>query len=163
MLSRSALADINDIFSASGPLSALSEGSTLLDGAVTIGTVRQNTAGILAITFADKVTTAQVQAALGKIAYSNPLQSLEAAATSPITLNWVLHDGDTDADRALSSQGTTGDKSVTFPQTITLTGVNDAPVLANTALSITQTEDAAARVGATRYGGFQACWCGQYC
>jgi len=147
VLSRSGGANANDVFSASGTLSALTEGNTLLDGAVTIGTVTQNTAGTLIITFADGVTTAQAQAALRQIAYSNPIQSLAAAATSPITLNWVLHDGDTDADRALNGQGTGGDKSVTLAQTITLTGVNDAPVLSDTVLSMTQTEDAIAPVG----------------
>lgn len=148
VLSRNGVADVNDVFSASGSLSTLTEGSTLLDGVTTIGTVTQNTAGILAITFADGVTTAQVTAALSKIAYSNTIQSLEAGAILPVTLNWVLHDGDTDPDRVLNGQGTGGDKSNTRSQTINLTGVNDAPVLSDTVLSLTQTEDAIAPVGA---------------
>jgi VCBS repeat-containing protein/CshA-type fibril repeat protein len=147
-ISRNGGASAEDVFSASGTLSILIQGSTLTDGVTTIGTVTQNSAGILKITFEEDATTAQVQAALRQLAYSNTIQSLAAAATSSVTLNWVLDDGDTDADRATNPQGTGGNLSVTKSQAVTITGINDAPVLSDTALSITQTEDAIAPVGA---------------
>ncbi|MDB5811409.1 MAG: hypothetical protein JWN94_3531, partial [Betaproteobacteria bacterium] len=153
VVSRSGGAQPEDVFGASGTSAGagggvfLDAGNVLrLDG-TNIGTYA-NGAGMLTLTFADGVTTAQAQSALRGITYANTRQSLAVADTAGVTLNWVLHDGDTDADRVGNGQGTGGDKSVTVAQTITLTGVNDAPVLADTVLAISQVEDAAAPSGA---------------
>ena len=131
VLSRSGGAQAEDVFGASGTLGVgiyLDAGNVLkLDGAA-IGTYA-NGAGTLTLTFNDNVTTAKVQSALQGITYSNTRQSLAAGATTGITLDWVLHDGDTDPDRVSNGQGTGGDKSVTVSQTITLTGANDTPTI----------------------------------
>ena len=150
VLSRNGGANAEDVFSTAGTAVAgvfLDTGSVLRLNGVNIGSYT-NVAGTLTLTFADNVTTAQVQSAMQGITYVNSRQSLAAGDTSSVTLNWVLHDGDTDADRAGNGQGTGGDKTVTVAQTITLTGVNDAPVLADTVLTLSQVEDAAVPSGA---------------
>lgn len=147
-ISRNGGANVEDIFLTSGTLSTLTQGSALTDGATSIGTVATNSAGTLKITFVEDVTTAQVQTAIRQIAYSNSRETLAAAGSASVTLNWLLEDGDTDADRATNPQGSGGNKTVTVAQTITLNGINDAPVLSDTVLSLSQAEDSAVPSGA---------------
>lgn len=147
-ISRNGGANVEDIFLASGTLSAMTQGSALTDGATSIGTVTTNSAGTLKITFVENVTTAQVQAAIRQIGYSNSRETLAATGSASVTLNWLLEDGDTDADRATNPQGNGGNKTVTVAQVITLSGINDAPVLSDTVLSLSQAEDAAVPSGA---------------
>ena len=153
-LSRAGGANTQDVFSASGTLSSLSAANgSFNEGGVTLGTYT-NSGGVLTLTFAGGVTTAQAQAVMREIAYSNTDQTLAAGATTPVTLNWVLNDQNSDVATgggtagAGQDQGGGGKLSVTTPQVITLTGVNDAPVLAHTALTVIQTEDAPAPNGA---------------
>lgn len=150
VLGRNGGAQAEDIFDAAGTAGTglfLDAGNVLrLDGNV-VGTY-SNGGGTLMMTFADGVTSAQVQSALSGVTYTNTRQSLGAGESASVSLNWVLHDGDTDADRPLNGQGSGGDKTISVLQTITLNGVNDAPVLADTVLTLTQSEDAAAPSGA---------------
>jgi VCBS repeat-containing protein len=144
VLSRSGGAQAEDVFGASGTASTgvyLDTGNVLLLDGSAIGSY-SNSSGTLTLTFADNVTTAKVQSALQGITYANTRQSVAAGANTVVTLNWVLHDGDTDGDRVGNGQGAGGDKTVTVAQTITVNGINDAPILSDTALAISQAEDA---------------------
>jgi hypothetical protein len=100
----------------------------------------------LVITFNASATTERVQTVMQGITYRFTGQSLGNLATAGITLNWVLNDKNT------GSQGTGGEGSVTVAQTVNLTGVNDAPVLANTVLTAPAIdEDLGAPVGAVGF------------
>ncbi|MCP4286890.1 MAG: hypothetical protein GY792_21000, partial [Gammaproteobacteria bacterium] len=70
-LVRNGGANAEDVFSATGTLSALTESGNLVVGATTIGTVTTNSAGTLLLTFNTNATTALVNSALQQIAYSN--------------------------------------------------------------------------------------------
>jgi hypothetical protein len=116
---------------------------------VTLGTVTTNSGGALTLTFASGVTTAQVQAAIRQIAYSNSRQSLAAGETASVTLNWVLDDQNSNVTTGSGTAGTGTDQGsggkliVVARQTVTLHGNNDAPVLSDTTLTLSQSEDAA--------------------
>jgi VCBS repeat-containing protein/CshA-type fibril repeat protein len=142
VLSRNGGAQAEDVFSALGSSTVglyLDTGNTLkLDGNV-IGTY-SNAAGSLTLSFANGVTTANVQAALRGIGYNNTDQTLGVGIPKTITLNWVLHDGDTDPDRVGNGQGTGGDKTVTVAQVITMTGVNDTPTTVGSLPPVTRVD-----------------------
>ena len=144
-LSRSGGASAEDHFTNSGTLGALTEGSSFTLGGVVEGTVTTDSNGRLTLTFADGVSTADVKTVLSDIAYTNSRTSLGAGETANVTLNWVLDDGDTDPDRPNNGQGVGGHLFVTVGQTVTLTGVNDAPVRSGSAsiapALLTVTED----------------------
>ena len=143
------VANAEDVFSASGTLGALTQGAALTLGGVTKGTVTTNSGGILKITFADGVGKTDVQSVQQQIAYANSRQALAAAANASVTLTWLLDDGDTDPDRANNGQGTGGHLSTSVDQTITLTGVNDAPTRSSASVSVSVTEDITSGTGDT--------------
>ena len=147
-ISRNGGANASDVFGASGTLDALVEGQDLIDNGTVLGTVTTNSGGVLKLTFKDGVTTDQVRDAIRQITYANTRESLAAGETESVTLDWTLSDGDTDPDRENNGQGVEGAKSDTVQQTVTVTGINDAPVLGDTTLTVTQTEDADAPTGA---------------
>lgn len=139
-ISRNGGANAEDVFTNSSVLGALTQGGNLVYNGSTIGTVTTNSGGTLKLTFADNVTTTDAQTAIRLIAYSNTRNTLAAAQNADVTLNWVLDDGDTDPDRANNGQGAGGHLSATQSQTITLTGINDAPTLSGST-GMTTNED----------------------
>ncbi|MBU3553995.1 hypothetical protein ICN31_00250, partial [Polynucleobacter sp. UB-Piko-W3] len=90
-LARHGGANSQDVFSAfGGHLSALNAGALSLDG-VNIGTVTNNSAGSLVITFNNSATQSQVNNVLSSIAYSNNSSSV----SGNIQLDWTFSDGNT--------------------------------------------------------------------
>ncbi len=126
-LERNTAANVDDIFSATGTLSTLSEGSTLVVGTTTIGTVTTNSAGTLVLTFNANATNDLVNQAMQQIAYSNA----NDAPQSSVQIDWVFNDGNT------GNQGTGGALDITGSTTVTITPVNDAPIAVNDRSSLT--------------------------
>ena len=142
-VSRSVTANALDQFgwTGSGDSGVNASSLTVRIDTTSVGTFTHS-GGTLAITFASSVTKAQVQQVLRGITYQFMGESLGAAVTANITLNWVLNDVN------VTAQGQGGPKSVTVAQTVTITGRNDAPVLADTALpAVAFSEDAAVPFG----------------
>jgi VCBS repeat-containing protein/CshA-type fibril repeat protein len=87
-LVRSTGANAEDVFSSTGTLAALTQGSNITVGVTTIGTVTTNSAGTLILTFNTNATSALVNSALQQIAYRNnsttPLASVQ--------INWLFND-----------------------------------------------------------------------
>ncbi|MBL8398028.1 MAG: DUF4347 domain-containing protein, partial [Candidatus Accumulibacter sp.] len=137
-LARAGGANAQDVFSASGTLAALTQGGNLTVGGTTIGTVTTNSGGTLVLTFNASATNARVNSTLQQIAYSNSSDTPPASAQ----IDWTFSDGNS------GSQGTGGAMTATGHTTVSITAVNDAPVLANTALTLTVAEDAGAPSGA---------------
>ncbi|MCF6203041.1 MAG: DUF4347 domain-containing protein, partial [Methylococcaceae bacterium] len=108
-----------DIYTATGTLGALVEGSSLVIGATTIGTVTTNSGGTLLLTFNGSATHALVNAAMQQIAYSNSSDIPPAS----VEINWAFNDGNTGA------QGSGGTLQVTGSTIVTINAVNDAPAL----------------------------------
>ena len=135
-LNRNGGASAQDLFSATGTLSTLTQGGNLVVGGTTIGTVTTNSSGTLVLTFNSSATKTLVETAMRQIAYSNSSD----APTSSVQVNWTLNDGNTGA------QGTGGAQSVTGSVTVNITAVNDAPVLTVVSpnlTSITETSNSA--------------------
>jgi VCBS repeat-containing protein len=146
-ISRTGGASLEDAFGASGNLGMLKEGESVTLAGVAIGTVSRNSGGVLTLSFSDNATSSQVQAALRQITYANSRQSLSAGATANVSLDWTLEDGDSDAPPRSNDQGAGGNLSVKLAQVVTLTGVNDAPVLVDSTLALEQVEDAVVPAG----------------
>ncbi|WP_326540719.1 cadherin domain-containing protein, partial [Pseudorhodoferax sp.] len=133
-LSRNGGAQAEDLFSATGALSALTEGGALVYGGTTVGTVTGNSAGTLVLSFNGNATQALVNNVLRAIAYAN---SSEAPPPTAV-IDWVFSDGNTGA------QGAGGALTDTGSTTVTITAVNDAPVLTTTGTALSVNENAAA-------------------
>ncbi|MCX7211794.1 MAG: Ig-like domain-containing protein [Burkholderiales bacterium] len=120
-LARNGGANAEDVFSAISNLS-FTGGNAVLSGE-TVGTV-SNTAGTLSITFNSNATQARVNELLSSLAYAN------ASGTPPASVQivWTFSDGNT------SAQGSGGALVVQGTSTVSITPVNDSPVL-NTAAS----------------------------
>ncbi|MDS4056736.1 LamG-like jellyroll fold domain-containing protein, partial [Accumulibacter sp.] len=136
-LSRNGGANPQDVFSASGTLAALTQGGNLTVGGTTIGTVTTNSAGTLLLSFNGNATNALLDSALQQIAYSNSSDTPPAS----VQIDWTFSDGNSGA------QGSGGALTATGSTTVSITAVNDAPVLADTALTLSVAEDAAAPSG----------------
>ena len=115
----------DDIFSGSGALDALTEGSAIVVSGVAIGTVTQNSAGTLVLTFDGNATQTLVNTTLSAIAYANSSNTPPSSAV----IEWTFSDGNTDA------QGTGGALTATGTTTVVITPVNDAPVASPVALT----------------------------
>ncbi|MBI5672833.1 MAG: DUF4347 domain-containing protein, partial [Nitrospirae bacterium] len=103
-------------------------------GGLTIGTVTGGSSGSnLVITLSSSATPTAVTALVRNITYQNT--DTHAPTTGARTVRFVLTDGD-------------GGTSPNYDTTVTVSAVNDAPVLADTALSLTVTEDAGGPSGA---------------
>ena len=87
----------------------------------------------MVITLNSNATPTAVTALVRNITYQNT--DTNAPTTGVRTVRYVLTDGD-------------GGTSANYDTTVTVSGVNDAPVLANTALTMTVAEDAGAPSGA---------------
>ncbi|MBX3325246.1 MAG: DUF4347 domain-containing protein, partial [Nitrospira sp.] len=137
-LSRNGGANSQDLFSATGTLASISAASgNVVVGGVTIGTYI-NSGGMLVFTFNSSATNALVNSAMQQLAYSNSSD----APPSSVQINWTFNDNNS------GSQGTGGALSGTGSTTVSITAVNDAPVLADTVLSLTVAEDAGVPSGA---------------
>ncbi len=109
-------------------------GSTVTYGGVTIGTFTGGSSGSnLVITLNSSATPTAVTALVRNITYQNT--DTNAPTTGARTVRFVLTDGD-------------GGTSPNYDTTVTVSAVNDAPVLADTALSLTVAEDAGVPSGA---------------
>ncbi len=130
-LVRSGGANSQDVFSATGTLSTLTQGGNLVVGGTTIGTVTTNSNGSLLLTFNSNATKALIDSAMRQIAYSN---SSDAPPAS-VQVNWTFNDGNTGA------QGTGGALATTGSVTVNITAVNDAPILTVTSPTLPLSED----------------------
>ncbi len=83
-LVRNGGANSQDIFSATGTLSSLTNGGSLVVGGTTIGTVTTNSGGTLLLTFNANATQTLINSALQQIAYSNSSESPSAN----VQINW---------------------------------------------------------------------------
>jgi VCBS repeat-containing protein len=109
-------------------------GSTVTYGGITIGTFTGGSSGSnLVITLNSSATPTAVTALVRNITYQNT--DTNAPTTGARTVRFVLTDGD-------------GGTSPNYNTTVTVSAVNDAPVLADTALSLTVAEDAGVPSGA---------------
>ena len=118
-LVRNGGANAQDVYSASGTLSTLTQGGNLVVGGTTIGTVTTNSSGSLVLTFNSSATQALVNSTMQQIAYSNSSD----APPSSVQVNWTFNDGNT------GTQGTGVALTATGSVTVSITAVNDAPVL----------------------------------
>nr|MCE2680761.1 DUF4347 domain-containing protein [Burkholderiales bacterium] len=131
-LSRSGGSNASDVFSAlsGSTLGALVQGQDLTLAGTVVGSVTENSAGRLLLTFNAAATQALVNGVLQKIAYANSSDSPAAS----VTLEWVFSDGNT------GDQGSGGASQVTGSSVVTITAVNDAPTLvAPTPIGFTDT------------------------
>ena len=126
-LSRHGGANSQDTFSATGNLSALTQGGNLVLSGVTIGTVTTNSGGTLLLTFNGSATQARVNETLRSIAYANSSDAPPASAQ----INWTFNDGNS------GTQGPGGSFVVTGSTTVTITAVNDAPGMPAVSLGLT--------------------------
>ncbi len=117
-LARNGGASAEDIYSATGTLSTLTQGGNLVVGGTTIGTVTTNSSGTLVLTFNASATNALVNSAMQQIAYAN---SSDAPLTS-VQIDWTFDDGNT------GSQGTGGALQAMGSTTVNINATNDAPV-----------------------------------
>jgi uncharacterized delta-60 repeat protein len=134
-LSRDGGASGEDIFGASGALSALVSGGNLVVGGVVIGSVTQNASGTLVLTFNNDATEARVNDAMRAITYANASD----APPATVQINWTFSDGNSGA------QGAGGALAASGSTTVTITPVNDAPV-ASPVLLAAIAEDSGPRI-----------------
>ncbi len=142
-LTRVGGANVNDVFgvTGSGDTGVNFSGGTIRIGTTVVGTFT-NGGGTLHITFASGTSTADVEQVASAITYGNTVQSLGAGQQDSVPLRWTIDDGN------VLAQGAGGAKQVSFDQTVTVNGVNDAPQLGDTALTLSANEDAVAPSGA---------------
>uniref|UniRef100_UPI00262434A2 DUF4347 domain-containing protein n=1 Tax=Zoogloea sp. TaxID=49181 RepID=UPI00262434A2 len=133
-LVRSGGASAQDVFSATGNLAALTQGGNLVLSGITVGTVTTHSAGTLLLTFNSSATQARINEVMNSIAYANSSDTPPAS----VVINWTFNDGNTGA------QGTGGALTATGSTTVSITAVNDAPVVTTTGTALAYTENAAA-------------------
>jgi trimeric autotransporter adhesin len=131
-LQRNGGANAQDAYSATGTLVTLNAGANnlVVDG-VTIGSVTTNSGGTLVLTFNASATAALVNSAAQKIAYSNTSDAPPAS----VQIDWAFSDGNS------GSQGSGGAQLGSGNVVVNITATNDAPLLADTALSASVAED----------------------
>ncbi|MCP4388464.1 MAG: hypothetical protein GY802_09220, partial [Gammaproteobacteria bacterium] len=141
-LVRNGGASAEDVFSNSGLLGALTESGALVYNGTTIGTVTTNSGGTLVLTFNTNATSALVDSTLQSIAYSNSSDAPPASAQ----IDWSFDDGNS------GSQGTGGALQATGSTTVTITAVNDAPVVTAPGSALAATEQVGLSIGGTGFG-----------
>ncbi|NKI75388.1 DUF4347 domain-containing protein [Dickeya sp. CFBP 2040] len=134
-IARNGGANSNDSFGNSGLLGALTQGQSFTYNGTAVGSVTANSSGTLTLTFNSNATSAIVNAVLQSLTYAN---SSNDPPTS-VTLNWTFNDG------SLNSSGTN-------QAVLSITPVNDAPVISNTSVSKTFNEDTAQTFSAADFG-----------
>jgi uncharacterized delta-60 repeat protein len=117
-LARHGGANAEDVFGASGHLATLTQGGDLTLSGVAIGTVTQNAAGMLVLTFGAAATEARVNEAMGDITYANTSEN----PTGSARIDWSFSDGNT------GTQGSGGALAATGFTTVNLAPTNDKPV-----------------------------------
>ena len=120
-LVRNGGATSQDVYSATGMLAALTQGSNLVFNGTTIGTVTTNSGGTLLLTFNAGATRTLVESAMRAIAYANN----SSAPPASVQIGWTFNDGNTGA------QGSGGALTATGNTTVNITAVNDAPTITN--------------------------------
>jgi uncharacterized delta-60 repeat protein len=108
-----------DVFGASGTLARLSQGGALLVDGVVIGTVTQNSGGLLALSLNANASQARLDAALHQITYKNTSNAPPGA----VSLVWTFADGNSGA------QGDGGAKTASGTTLVAIKAVNDAAVI----------------------------------
>ncbi|MEO8409824.1 MAG: Ig-like domain-containing protein, partial [Propionivibrio sp.] len=134
-LARNGGANAQDLFSATGLLAAITQGSSLVYSGTTIGTVSSNGGGTLVLSFNGNATQALINAALRSIAYTN------SSDDPPVSVQivWTFNDGNSGV------QGSGGALTASGTTTVNITSVNDAPVRsAGTLADLVVAEDTAA-------------------
>ena len=116
-LARHGGASTQDVFSARGSLSALTQSNDLVLSGTIIGEVTQNSVGILTLAFNSNATQARVNEALSSLGYLNT----SSAPPTSVQLDWTFNDGNT------GTQGTGGALSVLGSTLVNITLVNEAP------------------------------------
>jgi uncharacterized delta-60 repeat protein len=117
-LARHGGANSEDVFGATGNLAALAEGGNITLSGIAIGTVTQNSAGMLVLTYGAAATEARVDEAMRDITYVNTSDTPAASAR----IDWSFSDGNAGA------QGSGGALTATGATTLNITPFNDAPV-----------------------------------
>ncbi|MCU7842016.1 MAG: DUF4347 domain-containing protein, partial [Candidatus Thiodiazotropha sp. (ex Troendleina suluensis)] len=136
-LVRNGGANAEDSYSATGTLSALTEGGNLTVGATTIGTVTTNSNGTLLLTFNSSATNARVNQAMQQIAYANS----SSAPPVSVQIDWTCNDGNN------GSQGAGGALNVVGSTTVTIVAVDDVPVANTDSISVAEGGTATTLVG----------------
>ena len=113
-----------DTFGNSGLLGGLTQGQNFTYNGLAVGTVTANSSGTLTLTFNSNATSPIVNAVLQSLTYANSSDD----PPSSVTLNWTFNDG------SLNSSGTN-------QAVLSITPVNDTPVISNTSVSKTVNED----------------------
>lgn len=126
-LARNGGANAQDVFSAIGALSALTEGNALVLSGVIIGGIVQNSNGTLSLSFNSNATQSRVNQALSSLAYLNTSNNPAAS----VQLDWTFNDGNTGA------QGTGGALTTVGSTVVNITRINDAPTAPSTAKAYT--------------------------
>ncbi|MCP4045922.1 MAG: DUF4214 domain-containing protein, partial [Gammaproteobacteria bacterium] len=131
ILTRSGGTSADDLFASTGSLSTLTQGATFNLGGSSLGTVTTNSGGTLQLTFNSSASAGNVGSVMQSITYSNSSDSPDASAT----IGWEFSDGNS------GSQGGGGVKTTTGSTTVSITPVNDAPVVAAPGASLAATEN----------------------
>ncbi|WP_226051981.1 putative Ig domain-containing protein [Dickeya chrysanthemi] len=134
-IARNGGASSNDTFGNSGLLGALTQGQNFTYNGTAVGSVTTNSGGTLTLTFNSNATSAMVDAVLQSLTYANSSDDPPAS----VTLNWTFNDG------SLNSSGSN-------QAVLSITPVNDAPVISNTSVSKTFNEDSAQTFSAADFG-----------
>ncbi|PTA93648.1 hypothetical protein CWM66_06445 [Kosakonia sp. H7A] len=134
-IARNGGANSVDTFGNSGLLGALTQGQNFTYNGTTVGSVTANSSGTLTLTFNSNATAAIVNAVLQSLTYANSSDD----PPSSVTLNWTFNDG------SLNSSGTN-------QAVLSITPVNDAPVISNTSVSKTFNEDSAQTFSVADFG-----------
>ena len=119
-IARNGGASTQDVYANSGLLSTLTQAGNLVYNGTTVGVVTTNSNGTLLLSFNANATTAIVNAVMQSITYSNHSESPPGS----VTLDWTFNDG------SANSSGIN-------QASITITSVNDAPVLSDQSPTLT--------------------------
>lgn len=111
----------DDVFSASGLLSALTEGGNLVYNSLTVGSVTTNSGGMLVLTFNSAADNTAINNVMQSIGYSN------SSNTPPtnVQIDWTFNDNND------SSQGSGGSANANGYTTVSITGTNSLPIIDN--------------------------------
>ena len=116
-LQRNGGANGDDEYSATGNLSALTEGGSFSVGGTNIGTVTTNSGGTLVLTFNANATNTLVNQAMQQIAYRNG----NVSPPLNVTINWTFEDGNSGA------QGLGGNLTANGSVVVSITITNYLP------------------------------------
>jgi hypothetical protein len=99
-----------DIFSETGNLSAFNEGNDFSISGITIGSVTQNSNGVLKLTFNNNATQARLNETLSSIAYKNNGHNLPET----LQIDWLFSDGNDGSQGSGAVLTMTGNTIVNF-------------------------------------------------